>query len=259
MKFVNAQGVEIPAIGIGTARFDSNNRCREAVETALRVGYRHIDTAQMYGTEGAVGEAVATANVNRKDLFITTKLDTGNRDYDSVINSTHESLEALQLETADLLLIHSPNDTVALEETIDAMNELQDQGAVDHIGVSNFSVGQLRDAIELSETPIVANQVEYHPYMDQSELLKACVNENVTLTAYSPLDVGGVLDDPTLKGIGDQYGKTSSQVSLRWLLQQEMVSTVPKSADEEHIRENFDVFDFELTDEEMGDIFAIAE
>lgn len=257
MQTVTTHGVDVPALGIGTARFDSNSRCQEAVEAALRVGYRHIDTAQMYGTEGAVGDAVAAAGVDRDDVFVTTKLDNGNRDRDAVVESTRESLDALRVDTVDLLLIHSPNRTVALQETLGAMNDLQDDGAVAHIGVSNFSVGQLRDAIRISETPIIANQVEYHPHKDQSRLLDVCVDENVMLTAYSPFDVGDVLDEPVLSEIGERYGKTAAQVTLRWLLQQEMVSTVPKAADPEHIRANFDVFDFELADEEMDEIFRL--
>ena len=257
MLSVTTQGVEVPALGIGTARFDENDRCRRAVETALEVGYRHIDTAQMYGTEGAVGDALAASDVDREEVFVTTKLDNGNRDHDSVVESTRESLDALRVDTVDLLLIHSPNDTVSLEETIDAMNELQDDGAVANVGVSNFSVGQLRDAMEASETPIIANQVEYHPHKDQSELLEACVDENVMLTAYSPFDVGDVLDEPVLAEIGERYDRTAAQVTLRWLLQQEMVSAIPKAADPDHVRANFDVFDFELTDEEMDEIFGL--
>ena len=258
MQHVTAQGAEVPALGIGTARFDSNDRCREAVETALDVGYRHIDTAQTYGTEGAVGEALENADVDRGEVFVTTKLDDDNRDHEGVVDSTRESLEELRSDYVDLLLIHSPNETVPVEETIGAMNELQDEGVVRHVGVSNFSVEQLREAIDLSETPIVADQVEYHPHRGQADLLEYCIDENVTLTAYSPLDVGGVADDPTLADIGDRHDKTASQVAIRWLLQQEMVSTVPKAADPEHVRENFDVFDFELSDDEMREVFDLG-
>lgn len=257
MQFVTTQGVEVPALGIGTARFDETGRCQQAVETALEVGYRHIDTAQTYGTEGAVGSAIAASDVDREEVFVTTKLDDGNRDQDSVINSTHESLDALQVDTVDLLLIHSPNDTVSLEETISAMNELQDNDAVAHVGVSNFSTEQLHDAMDHSETPIITNQVEYHPHKDQSELLEVCVDENVMLTAYSPFDVGEVLDEPVLAEIGETYDKTAAQVTLRWLLQQEMVSALPKAAGSDHIRANFDVFDFELTNEEMDRVFGL--
>ena len=259
MEYVTPQDVEVPALGIGTARFDSEDVCQDAVETALEIGYRHIDTAQMYGTEGAVGQAVSASDVDRDEVFITTKLNNDNRDRDSVIDSTQQSLEELRSDYVDLLLIHSPNDTVPLEETIGAMNELQEDCAVRHVGISNFSVDQLRDAMDASKTPIVTNQVEYHPHHGQAQLLEVCIDEDVMLTAYSPLDVGDVMGDETLAEIGNRYEKTESQVAIRWLLQQPMVSTVPKAAEHKHLRENFEVFDFELTDDEMRRIFESAD
>ncbi|WP_227374306.1 aldo/keto reductase [Haladaptatus halobius] len=255
MEFITAQGVEIPALGFGTARFNSNDVCQQAVEVALETGYRHIDTAQMYGTEGAVGSVVSAAEVDRDEVFVTTKLNDDNRSRNRVLDSTKRSLEELRTDAVDLLLIHSPNETVPIEETVGAMNELQDDGAVRHVGVSNFSVDQLCRAMDASETPILTNQVEYHPHRGQGELLEFCIEENVMLTAYSPLNVGSVMDDTTLAEIGNRHGKTAPQVALRWLLQQEMVSAIPKAAEHEHVRENFDVFDFELTDDEMRRIF----
>ncbi|WP_227353804.1 aldo/keto reductase [Haladaptatus salinisoli] len=258
MEFITAQGAEIPALGFGTARFDSNDVCRRAVEVALETGYRHIDTAQMYGTEGAVGSAVAAAEVDRDEVFVTTKLNDDNRSRDRMLDSTKRSLEELRMDTVDLLLIHSPNETVPVEETIGAMNELQDDGAVRHVGVSNFSVDQLRRARDASETPVVTNQVEYHPHRGQGDLLEFCIDENVMLTAYSPLDIGSVMEDTALVEIGNRHGKTAPQVAIRWLLQQEMVSAIPKAAEHEHVRENFNVFDFELSDDEMRRIFEGA-
>lgn len=258
MKTITSGGAEIPALGVGTARFDSNDRCQEAVEAALDIGYRHIDTAQVYGTEEAVGAAVAESDVDREEVFVTTKLDDSNRSRDRVLETTRESLDRLQMDYVDLLLIHSPDQTEPLEETLDAMNELVDAGDVRHVGVSNFSVEQTEQSMELSEAPIVTNQVEYHPHRGQPDLLEFCIDENVMLTAYSPLDVGDVVDDETLVEIGDGHGKTAAQVTVRWLLQQEMVSTVPKAASRDHLRENFDVFDFELSDDEMRRIFEGA-
>ena len=255
MEYVRTKNVEIPALGYGTARFDSNDACQRAVTVALETGYRHIDTAQMYGTEGAVGAAISASDVLRDELFVTTKLDRGNRGDDRVRTSTKQSLEALDLDVIDLLLIHSPNDTVPLEETIGAMNELQDAGLVRHIGVSNFSVDQLRQAMDVSDRPILTNQVKYNPNYDQSELLAFCIDEDVMLTAYSPLDVGRVVGDSTLTTIGNRHGKSAAQVALRWLLQQELVSAIPKAGTHDHIRENFDVFDFALSDDEMRRIF----
>jgi len=255
---LTVEGVEIPALGIGTARFDSNELCQQAVEEALGIGYRHVDTAQMYGTEEAVGAAIENSDVTREEVFVVTKLDDGNRGHDDVLNSTRGSLDDLRTDYIDLLLIHSPNETVPLEETIGAMNRLQDDGPVHHIGVSNFSVTQTRQAMEASESPIVTNQVEYHPHQGQPDLLEFCIDEGIMLTAYSPLDIGDVMDETLLAEIGNRYEKTAPQVSIRWLLQQEMVSTIPKAAETEHVQENFDVFDFELTDDEMREIFELA-
>ena len=255
MEPITMQGVDVPALGFGTARFDSNDVCQGAVEVALETGYRHVDTAQMYDTEPAVGAAIEAADVDREAVFVTTKLDKGNRDRDSVLASTERSLERLRADSIDLLLIHSPNQTVPLEETVSAMNDLQERGAVDHIGVSNFSVTQLRRAMEHSATPVITNQVEYHPNTEQADLLEFCIDEGVMLTAYSPLDVGDVMDDTMLAEIANRHDKTAPQVAVRWLLQQEMVSTVPKAAEHEHVRENFRVFDFELSDDEMRRIF----
>ncbi|WP_276253286.1 aldo/keto reductase [Halomontanus rarus] len=255
MLSVITRGVEIPALGFGTARMDDHDERVRAISAALEAGYRHLDTAQVYGSEPAVGEAIRESDVAREELFVTTKLADGNRAYDDVIDSVHESLEHLDMETIDLLLIHSPNDEVSHEETLDAMNELYEDGLVEHLGVSNFSVDQTREAVAHSEAPIVTNQVEYHVHHRQDDLLEYCIDEGMMLTAYSPLGVGDALDADVLREIGDRHGKTPAQVAIRWLLQQPQVSTIPMSSSPEHVRENFDVFDFELTGEEMRDVF----
>lgn len=257
METVTVQGVEIPALGFGTWPMNGE-RCREAVATALDVGYRHVDTAQMYDNEDAVGAAIADSPVSREDVFVVTKLLRRNLDHDAVLSSFERSLDRLGFESVDLLLIHAPNSSVPIAETMGAMNELQDEGLVDHVGVSNFSVSQLRDAMEASETPIVTNQVEYHPYRDQTDLLEFCVEEDLALTAYSPLDEGGVVGDEALERIGERHGKTAAQVALRWLLQQPNVVTIPKAGSRDHVEQNYDVFDFELTDEEMDRIFGLS-
>ncbi|MFC4542074.1 aldo/keto reductase [Halosolutus amylolyticus] len=247
---IDAGGATIPALGFGTARM-TGAECQRAVEIALEVGYRHVDTAQMYDNEEAVGRAIAASGVDRDDVFVTTKVDTGNLGFEDVHRSTRASLDRLGLETIDLLLIHAPRSHVPLEETLQAMNELKDEGLVDHIGVSNFSVDQLETARQLSETPIVTNQVKYHPYHHQDDLLEYCVDHEICLTAYSPLAEGAVPGDDRLAAIGERDGKSASQVALRWLLQQPFVAPIPKASSREHIAANADVFDFELTDEEM--------
>jgi diketogulonate reductase-like aldo/keto reductase len=258
MEYVTAQGVEVPALGYGTARMDTHDERYRAISAALETGYRHIDTAQVYGSEDAVGDAIADADVSESDLFVTTKLSDENRDRDNVLESTRESRERLGLDSIDLLLIHSPNDDVPHEETLGAMNDLRDDGVVEHLGVSNFSVEQTREAVDASDAPVVTNQVEYHARERQDDLLRYCIEEDVMLTAYSPLGVGDLLEDDTLAAIGDAHGKTAAQVAIRWLLQQPQVSTIPMSSSPDHVRENFDVFDFELDDEEMREIFSLT-
>ncbi|GAB3674809.1 aldo/keto reductase [Halopiger thermotolerans] len=255
---VDAQGAEIPKLGFGTARM-TGDECRRAVETALEVGYRHVDTAQMYDNERAVGAAIANSAVDREDVFVVTKVHPDNAAFDDVLESTRASLERLGLSTVDLLLLHAPSDRAPLEDTIDAMNELQDEGAVDHVGVSNFSADRLEDAIALSRTPIVANQVKYHPYHHRDDLLEYCVENDVCLTAYSPLAEGAVPGDDRLAEIGAEYGKSAAQVALRWLLQQPSVAAIPKAASREHIEANADVFDFELSDEEMAAVTEVGD
>jgi len=246
-------GAEIPAVGLGTWRL-TGEACREAVRTALRVGYRHVDTAQEYGNERQVGAALRGADVDRGDVFLTTKLGRGNRGFDDVIRSTEESLAKLGTDHLDLLLIHWPNVRTPLRETISAMDRLVEDGTVRHIGVSNFDVDRLHRARGFSEHAIATNQVQYNPFWSQTGLLDYCRIHGVTLTAYSPLAHGGAVDDPVLESIGERYGKTAAQVAIRWLVQQPDVATVPKATGERHIRENLDVFDFELTDGEMDRI-----
>ncbi|MBX0296721.1 aldo/keto reductase [Haloarcula nitratireducens] len=204
-----------------------------------------------------MGKALADATVDRDELFVTTKVWRTNLEYDDFLQSARRSLEKLGLETVDLLLIHWPSRSVPLDETIEAMNELQSAGDVAHIGVSNFSVDQLERARELSDTPILTNQVEYNPYTDQADVLEYCLENEIILTAYSPLAKGKVSDDETLAKIAERHGKTPAQVALRWLLQQERVAAIPKASSPEHLQANLDVFDFELTDEEMTEIFDL--
>lgn len=256
MEHVTTQGVEIPAIGLGTYRL-RGQECTDVVETALEMGYRHIDTAEFYSNQAAVGNAIAAAPVDREELFVTTKIWKTDLEYDQAIASATESLEKLDIGYIDLLLIHWPSTSVPTAETIQAMNSLQEEGLVHHIGVSNFSVAQLEDAIEASETPILTNQVPYDPTTDQSDLLEWCVREDVMLTAYSPLGKGSVVGNETLATIGERYGKSAPQVALRWLIQQPMVAAIPKASSRDHLAANLDVFDFELTDTEMEQIFDL--
>jgi len=253
MEYVECQGVELPKLGLGTWRMKGAT-CRRAVRTALELGYRHVDTAQYYGNERQVGTALRDADVDRESVFLTTKLKRSNLTSAAVHQSTRESLRRLGTDYLNLLLIHQPSRRVPVAETIRAMNELQAEGVVRHVGVSNFGVSQLSKAQLASETPIFTDQVQYHPYKDQHALLNYCRANDMLLTAYSPLAHGGVIVDDLLQRIGEQYDRSAAQVALRWAVQQDHVVTIPKAASREHLRANLDVFDFELTPAEMDRI-----
>jgi diketogulonate reductase-like aldo/keto reductase len=251
MEYVVAGGARIPAIGLGTWQ-NTGEQCAETVETALELGYRHLDTAQVYDNERRVGEGLAAADVDREDVFLTTKLWRSNLRAPDVRDSVRDSLDRLGVDRVDLLLIHWPHPRVPIEETVGAMGDLVDGGLVSHIGVSNFTAGQVAAAAEAADHPIVTDQVLYHPYVDQTGRLAACRDRGVALTAYSPLARGDVLDDPVLAEIGNRYDKSAAQVSLRWLVQQDGVLAIPKATGRAHLAANLAVFDFALTDAEMA-------
>lgn len=259
MEYVEVQGASIPKIGLGTWQL-GGERCREIVETALALGYRSFDTAQMYDNEAKVGAGllagVGQMGVDRDELWVTTKLGLENLTRDRVHKSSHESLKHLALDHIDLLLVHWPSDRVPLRETLEAMMELVDEGLVRYVGTSNFPLGMLEEA--LSMAPILANQVEYHPFLAQDRMRALCEHHDVCLTAYSPLALGRVANDDTLRAIGERYGKSAAQVALRWLTQQRTVATIPKASSEAHLRANLDVFDFELGAEDARAVEALA-
>lgn len=233
---------------------NTGSQCTETVRMALDLGYRHVDTAQAYGNETAVGEGIAESSVDREDVFLTTKVWRSNLRYVDVLQSVRESLARLSVEYIDLLLIHSPHPLRSLTKTFEAMTELQGQGVVRHLGVANFSRSQLRSAMRISDNRLVTNQVLYHPLKDRSALRAYCVRNGLTLTAYSPLARGALLGEPWLAEIGDRYGKSAAQVALRWLVQQDGVIAIPKATSRDHLEANLAVFDFELTEAEMATI-----
>ena len=247
---LDAGGATIPKLGLGTWQ-NTGEQCAETVEKALELGYRHVDTAQAYDNERQVGAGLAAADVDREDVFLTTKVWRSNlRDAD-VRESVRESLDTLGTDYVDLLLIHWPHPRVPVEETLKAMADLQGDGLVSHLGVSNFTTAQLREARAVVDSPIVTNQVLYNAVKDQSKLLSYCREHDVALSAYSPLAHGDLIRDEMLASIGEAYDKSAPQVALRWLVQQDGVVAIPKATSREHIASNLAVFDFELTDEEM--------
>lgn len=255
MHYVEIQGEQVPKIGLGTWMLEGD-ACRAVVERALELGYRHIDTAQAYGNESKVGGALETSGIDRDEIFLTTKIAFDNLRRDAVLRSAHESRRRLASEYVDLLLVHWPSPDVPLGETLEAMMELQEDGVTRHVGVSNFPPSLLEEALTIA--PILAVQVEYHPFLAQHRLLAMCRRADLMLTAYSPLARGRVAKEPVLQEIGERHGKTAAQVALRWLVQQTDVAAIPKASSEEHLRDDIDVFDFALSLDEVHRVDGLA-
>ena len=254
---VDANGAAIPAIGFGTYRMPGADVLR-MVPAALKLGYRHVDTAQIYGNESEVGEAIAGSGVRREDVFLTTKVWVDKYAHADLIASVDESLTKLRTDYIDLLLLHWPKSPVPLAERIGALNEVRDAGKVRHIGVSNFSTALMAEAVSLSKAPIVTNQIEYHPYLDQTVVLEAARRSGMSITAYYAMADGKVIGDPAIKAIAAAHGKSEAQVVLRWLVQQDGVIALSKTVSEDRLRSNFDIFDFVLSETEMQALHALA-
>lgn len=256
MKYLSTGTDEMPALGAGTWQLKGDN-CTRAVQQAVEIGYRHIDTAQIYGNEAEVGQGIENSEVNREELFLTTKVWRDRLSPEKLKPSVEESLEKLGTDYVDLLLIHWPFPELDLKASLEEMSKLVDEGQVRNIGVSNFTSSQLERAKNLSRHPIMTNQVEYHPFLNQDKLLEKTREIDSTLTAYSPLARGEVIGNKTLEDIGNRKGKSAVQVALRWLVQQEGVAAIPKASSREHLEENFKIFDFSLDQEEMERISKI--
>lgn len=254
MIFQHVQGTPVPALGFGTWQLNGLP-CQEAVEQAISIGYRHIDTAAMYGNEVFVGKGIRQSGLQREDLFVTSKVWYTRLKKEEVIASAEESLRALNTPYLDLMLVHWPNPEVPLAETLGALIQLKETGKIRHIGVSNFTPALLQEAGTIA--PIFCNQVEYHPYLSQQPLLALCGQHQVLLTAYAPVAHGKVMHDPVLQEIGHKYGKSPIQITLRWLIQQPLVAAIPKAGSSAHRMSNFAIFDFSLTDAEMETIFNL--
>lgn len=250
MEYATVQGESVPKIGLGTWQLQGET-CRQTVRAALEMGYRHVDTAQAYDNERQVGRAIAASAVPREEVFLATKVWPGHRTRESIVNAATSSLARLGVEYVDLLLIHWPHPLASIAEVMVALNDCKGRGLTRHVGVSNFTTEQLQMARAASNAPVFTDQVQFHPYSPQRDLRAYCRAHDVLLTAYSPLARGGVLRDDVLAEIGVKYGKSPAQVALRWAVQQEGVVAIPKASSERHLRENLDVFDFELSDAEM--------
>ena len=256
MRFIEAKGARIPAIGLGTWELRGRT-CARLVEQALKLGYRHIDTAQIYENERDVGDGLRASGIRRDDVFVTTKVWTTHFAPNDLERSTRESLARLRLSEVDLLLLHWPNPHVPLAETLGALAHVKKIGLSRHIGISNFTVALIEQATALCPEPLACDQVEYHPYLDQTRLLDACAHHGMALVAYSPIAKGRIRNDQTLSRIGQAHGKTAAQVCLRWLVQQN-VSAIPRTSKIERLSENIEIFDFELSDAQMRQIFQMG-
>jgi 2,5-diketo-D-gluconate reductase B len=254
MTVVEAKGFKIPIVGLGTWSLRGRD-CARLTEQAIRIGYRHIDSAQMYGNEAEVGEGVR-ASGKRNEVMVTTKVQPERLAPADLERSVKESLTKLRLDVIDLLLIHWPNPRVPLAETLGAMAKVKRAGLTRQIGVSNFTVALLAEANKLSNE-LVCNQIECHPFLDQDKVIAACKKHGMAVVAYSPIARGGAKGDKVLEKIGKAHGKSAAQVSLRWLTQQSIV-VIPRTSKVERLEENFALFDFKLSDAEMKEIAGLA-
>lgn len=257
MTTIETSKIKIPAIGFGTWALKEKT-AYAMVRAALDIGYRHIDTAQMYGNEAEVGQAIQDSAVHRNDIFLTTKVWPDYFHDGALQQSVQDSLQKLQTDAVDLLLLHWPHSKVPLSETMQALNEVKQQGWAHNIGVSNFTRDLLAQACHLSQQPLTINQVEYHPYLDQSIVIAACQKYDMALTAYCPIARGQVFNDPVIQNIAARHNKNPAQIALRWLIQQKNIIAIPRSSKPEHAAANFDIFDFSLHATDMQAISNLS-
>lgn len=254
---VHAQGAAIPAIGLGTFTL-KGEACARAVADAIAAGYRHIDTAVMYDNEEAVGAGLRNSGVPRGEIFVTTKVWYEDIAPGDLERSAERSLRRLGLDQVDLLLIHWPNAAVPLEASTAALCKTRSRGLARHVGVCNYPSAMLDEAVRLASEPLVVNQCEYHPLLDQTRVIDACRRHGLAFTSYSPLGRSGAFfENPALTALAAKYGKSVAQIVLRWQVQQDGVVAIPKSGTSSRIAENLDVFDFALGPDEMAAIFAL--
>lgn len=257
MHDVTANGARIPAIGLGTWEL-RGAKCVEIVAAGLAMGYRHIDTAQAYGNEREVGAAMRAGGVARGDIFLTTKAWFDRLAPGDLEASAEESLARLGTDYVDLLLIHWPNPAFPLADSLGALARVKQRGLARHIGISNFTVAMVDEAVRLCPEPLVTNQVEYHPFLDAHKVMAACRRNGLSLTAYCPLARGRVVGETVIEEIAARHGRTAGQVALRWLVQQPGVIAIPRTSSTVRLAENLDVFGFSLSEAEMAAVSGLA-
>ena len=250
--------MDLPRLGFGTYEITDRDECVDAVTTALDVGYRHVDTAQMYDNEAYVGEAIAESDVDREDLFVATKLHPTNLSREDALKTGRRSVDDLGLDHVDLLYVHWPQNTYDPDETLSALDQLVDEGLVEHVGLSNFRTDQLDEARERLDAPLFAHQVEMHPLLPQEELVSYAREHDHWLVAYSPLARGEVMEVDEMTEVAEKHDTTPAQVSLAWLLAKDNVAAIPKAATRDHIVANYAALDVELDGEDIEKIDGIS-
>lgn len=258
MKTIRTRGIDIPRIGFGTFRMPGGD-CQPVVESALEVGYRHIDTAEMYQNEQAVGAAIAASGVSRQDLHVTTKVWHEHLAPDAIRRAFDASLDKLRLDYVDLYMVHWPAQDMKLAATLETLVDLQEKGLTRAIGVCNFNMHLIRSAVEEIGAPIACHQVEYHPFLDQSRMLSYLRSKDIPLVAYAPLAQGRAATDPVLQDIGRKHDATAAQIALAWLLDQAGVIAIPKAGRRESQRLNMDAADIRLDDDDRRSIAALPK
>jgi 2,5-diketo-D-gluconate reductase B len=258
LENLQTQGISLPRLGLGTFRMQGDV-CRAAVESALALGYRHIDTAEMYGNEDAIGAAIASSGVTRSDLHITTKVWNENLAPDAIRRAFDASLKKLRLDQVDLYLVHWPARAMNLPAMFETLVKLKEQGRTRAIGVANFNIALLKTVVEQIEAPIACNQVEYHVFLDQTPLRKYLAAKSVPLVAYCPVAQGRAATDETLMAIGRKHGASAAQVALKWLLDQDGVAAIPKASRPESQKANLNALHIGLDDEDRAAIAGLPK
>lgn len=257
MQYIQVETESVPVLGYGTWQLNGQD-CVKGVQKALETGYRHIDTAQAYDNEEFVGQGIKQNGIDRGDFFLTTKIWMDNFEPGSFMASLDESLNKLQTDYVNMLLLHWPSEDHDTEETLDLLVEAKKSGKARLIGVSNHTIDQMKKAQQYTGNLIATNQVEFHPFIPQGPVLEWIRQNGMFLTGYSPLSRGDVLNSDVIEQIGKKYGKNAGQVALRWAIQHDKVAVIPKAGSTDHIESNFDIFDFELGADDMDKINALA-
>ncbi len=257
MKIVSANGADIPAIGLGTWEL-RGEQCTQLVETALQGGYTHIDTAQMYQNEREVGAGIRASGMNRDNLFVTTKIWPENYATDDFARAADERLELLDCGTLDLLLLHWPPQAVSMAEAVAGLNKAKRTGLARHIGISNFTVQQVEEAVALSDEPLVCNQIEYHPLINQDKVRAACARHGLAVTAYCPIARNQVADEQVMRDIALRHDVSPAQIALAWLAGHGDVISIPRSSRPERLADNLKAMRISLSEDEMAEIGALT-